>query len=221
MLAIGYIEEKLGEIVPKMQELNKLREQYKDVNEQAIPEPVRTRIDDLNIQVNQTQSEALFFANEAYHTGGPVEHVVLNQQMRLRANLNPQKLSLSINEQTGFIMEQTEHVGSDNPQAFGKSLWKSAKYLDRICDAAEKLNTNETNQKIPDPELQKISQMGKAAKELLKIKKNPVMDDNAKSQAALEIVKGIGLTNVTDYKQRVLELSVILNRRISSTRTEE
>ena len=168
-------EEKLAELIPMLQELNKLRKQYEGEDVEKIPLADRFRINELNVEVNQTQSEALYFANEAYHTGGPVEHVVLNQQMRLDLDLKPQKLSLSINEQTGFIMEQTEHVSSNNPQAFGKSLWKSAKYLDRICDAAKKLDENQATTKMPDDESKKISQMRDAATELLKIKKNSVM----------------------------------------------
>ncbi|HBE58696.1 MAG TPA: hypothetical protein DEG17_04435 [Cyanobacteria bacterium UBA11149] len=170
------------------------------------------QIDRLNIEVNQTQSEALFFANEVYHTSGPVEHVVLNQQMGLKPHLPlpPEKLLLSINEQTGFIMEQTEHVGSK--EAFGKSLWKSAKYLDRIGNAAKQFDPE---QKIATaPEWKKISEMSLAAEKLLEIKKNPVMDDNAKSTAALKIVNEIGINGVAEYQKRVLELNVILNQQI-------
>jgi hypothetical protein len=217
-------EEKLAEMIPRLQELKQFREKYKGVDEDQIPPEELARIDALNLEVNQIQSEALFFANEAYHTGGPVQHVVLNQQMRLNLDVDAQKLSHSVNEQTGFIMEQTEHVSIDDPKGFGKSLWKSAKYLDRICNAAEKLKyimtstqmtvNNKKIEDIPDAELQKIYQMRDAAVDLLKIKKNTVMDDNTKSKKALEIVEKIGLNNVQDYQQRVLELNEILNQRI-------
>jgi hypothetical protein len=217
-------EEKLGELIPRLQELKQLREKYKGLKQKDIPGDKLARVQVLNIEVNQIQSEALFFANEAYHTGGPVEHVVLNQQMRLDLDVNAQKLSHSVNEQTGFIMEQTEHVSTDDPKGFGKSLWKSAKYLDRICNAAEKLEyimtstqmavNNKTIEDIPDGELKKVYQMRDAAAELLKIKKNAVMDDKTKSQKALKIVEKIGLNNVKDYQQRVLELNAILNQRV-------
>jgi hypothetical protein len=217
-------EEKLGELIPRLQELKQLREKHKGLKQKDIPGDKLARMQILNIEVNQIQSEALFFANEAYHTGGPVEHVVLNQQMRLDLDVNAQKLSHSVNEQTGFIMEQTEHVSTDDPKGFGKSLWKSAKYLDRICNAAEKLEyimtstqmavNNKTIEDIPDGELKKVYQMRDAAAELLKIKKNAVMDDKTKSQKALKIVEKIGLNNVKDYQQRVLELNAILNQRV-------
>jgi hypothetical protein len=217
-------EEKLAEMIPRLQELKQFREKYKGVDEDQIPPEELARIDALNLEVNQIQSEALFFANEAYHTGGPVQHVVLNQQMRLNLDVDAQKLLHSVNEQTGFIMEQTEHVSIGDPKGFGKSLWKSAKYLDRICNAAEKLEyimtstqmtvNNKKIEDIPDAELKKIYQMRDAAVDLLKIKKNTVMDDNTKSKKALEIVEKIGLNNVKDYQQRVLELNEILNQRI-------
>ena len=217
-------EEKLGELIPRLQELKQLREKYKGLKQKDIPGDKLARMQILNIEVNQIQSEALFFANEAYHTGGPVEHVVLNQQMRLDLDVNDQKLSHSVNEQTGFIMEQTEHVSTDDPKGFGKSLWKSAKYLDRICNAAEKLEyimtstqmavNNKTIEDIPNGELKKVYEMRDAAAELLKIKKNAVMDDKTKSQKALKIVEKIGLNNVKNYQQRVLELNAILNQRV-------
>ncbi|MBD0362240.1 MAG: hypothetical protein ICV55_05600, partial [Coleofasciculus sp. C3-bin4] len=217
-------EEKLAEMIPRLQELKQFREKYKGVDEDQIPPEELARIDALNLEVNQIQSEALFFANEAYHTGGPVQHVVLNQQMRLNLDVDAQKLSHSVNEQTGFIMEQTEHVSIDDPKGFGKSLWKSAKYLDRICNAAEKLKyimtstqmtvNNKKIKDIPDAELKKIYEMRDAAVDLLKIKKNTVMNDNTKSKKALEIVEKIRLNNVQDYQQRVLELNEILNQRI-------
>ena len=217
-------EEKLGELIPRLQELKQLREKYTGLKQKDIPGDKLARVQVLNIEVNQIQSEALFFANEAYHTGGPVEHVVLNQQMRLDLDVNAQKLLQSVNEQTGFIMEQTEHVSTDDPKGFGKSLWKSAKYLDRICNAAEKLEyimtstqmavNNKTIEDIPDGELKKVYEMRDAAAELLKIKKNAVMDDKTKSQKALKIVEKIGLNNVKDYQQRVLELNAILNQRV-------
>jgi len=217
-------EEKLGELIPRLQELKQLREKYTGLKQKDIPGDKLARVQVLNIEVNQIQSEALFFANEAYHTGGPVEHVVLNQQMRLDLDVNAQKLLQSVNEQTGFIMEQTEHVSTDDPKGFGKSLWKSAKYLDRIGNVAEKLEyimtstqmavNNKTIEDIPDGELKKVYEMRDAAAELLKIKKNAVMDDKTKSQKALKIVEKIGLNNVKDYQQRVLELNAILNQRV-------
>ncbi len=219
-------EETLAELIPNLNRLNELREKYKGQELENIPSQDLLEIQTLNTEVKQIQSQALFFANEAYHTGGPVEHVVLNQQMRLGLEVEPKDFSLSVNEQTGFIMEQTEKVKTD--EDFGKSLWKSAKYLDRICDAAEKLGEIESRtdmavketkieeqiEAVTDPDLKEVYKLREIAVELLKIKKNPVMNDAEKSEEALKIVKKIGWTGVAQYRQKMLDLNKILNERI-------
>ena len=57
----------------------------------------------------QKQSSALYFANEAYHTSGPVESTVIGQQMGIAMKQVAEQHLQAINEQTGFVIEQHEN----------------------------------------------------------------------------------------------------------------
>ncbi|HBL13269.1 MAG TPA: hypothetical protein DD379_18090, partial [Cyanobacteria bacterium UBA11162] len=57
----------------------------------------------LKFELQELQSKALFFANEAYMTAAAAEQVVLNQQIKLGVELPTIQYLASINEQTAFI----------------------------------------------------------------------------------------------------------------------
>jgi hypothetical protein len=119
----------------KAQDIRDLLENYKKMRSGETPrtldpEQLDSEIDRLTIELNEMQSKALFFANEAYHSGPAVEHVVLRQQLELEIPLEIDEYLLSINEQVGFAMEQ---VTAD--KSLGKALWKSAKYMQRVTYA--------------------------------------------------------------------------------------
>jgi hypothetical protein len=153
---------------------------------------------------------ALVFANEAYHTGGAVEHVVLNQQIKLNISITNQQYLQSINEQTGFALEQIKL--SKN---LGTALWKSAKYVDRLCDAIKRIDIQNFQ---PPQEQKKLSEL---AKILLKIKKTQdeyqhLKTDEEKSQKAEEVGREKGYTSKDAFLTAVLELNQQVNQKIRS-----
>ena len=124
-------------------------------------------------------------------------------------------------------MQRTYLVQNNDAAGFGKSLWESAEFLDNIFKATERLGytiskTDELLQEasgnptdyLENPDSQKLSQMRDMATELLRVKKNDFLNLASKSAEALKIAKNIGLNDVTQFRDRVLELNIILNQRI-------
>jgi len=90
---------------------------------------------EIKLELQELQSKALFFANEAYMTAIGAEQVVLNQQLDLDLELPTAQYLASIIEQTTFVGEQIAHVTGNNKH--GRALWKTSKYVNRIVDAIE------------------------------------------------------------------------------------
>ena len=151
----------------------------------------------------------------------------MNINIDFDINPTPDKLSILLNECTGSIMQRTYLVQNNDAAGFGKSLWESAEFLDNIFKATERLGytiskTDELLQEasgnptdyLENPDSQKLSQMRDMATELLRVKKNDFLNLASKSAEALKIAKNIGLNDVTQFRDRVLELNIILNQRI-------
>jgi hypothetical protein len=165
------------------------------------------------------QSKALFFANEAYHTGGAVEHVVLGQQLKLDIPLELDEYLVSINEQVGFAMEQ---VTAD--KSLGKALWKSAKYMDRVNNALTEIQKKDSN--LFDSVAQaKNEKMKSLFDELLAIKKEEgkyyKMSDEDKSVVAIEVAKskGFDFGNAENLRQELLKFNIEVNTKIRNARS--
>ncbi|MGV0104142.1 eCIS core domain-containing protein [Nostoc sp. DSM 114160] len=188
-------EEYLGEVDRILEDIKKL----KDKEEQSTE--YKQELNELTLKLQKYRSKALVFANEAYHTGGAVEHVVLNQQMKLNISINNQQYLQSINEQTGFAVEQINH----SPD-LGTALWKSAKYIDRLCDAINKVDIKDFNK------LQGKEELSELAQEMLKIKKGKdkyadLKTEKDKSKAAEDVGKRYGYTSQKAFLKAVVKLN--------------
>jgi hypothetical protein len=165
----------------------------------------------------QEQSSALYFANEAYHTSGPVESTVIGQQMGIAMKQVAEQHLQAINEQTGFVIEQHEHGfvaedpeeggATDDPGRFnrGRFLWKSAKYVDRICSILDQIKKDIGSTALKDPKHADV--LKPLSARLLAIKKSNATDDTKDRQA----VEAAG--NV-DVRQMVLELNADVNQQL-------
>ena len=178
------------------------------------PAELESQIDRLTIELNEMQSKALFFANEAYHTGPAVEHVVLGQQLKLDIPLEIDEYLVSINEQVGFAMEQ---VTAD--KNLGKALWKSAKYMDRVNNAIDEIKKKDGN--LFDSVAQaKNDRMKNLFAELILIKKEEgkyyKMSDEKKSAAAIEVAraKGFDFGSAENLRQELLKFNIEVNTKV-------
>ncbi|MEA5597121.1 hypothetical protein [Rivularia sp. UHCC 0363] len=168
------------------------------------------KLDDLTLKLQEMRSKALVFANEAYHTGGAVEHVVLNQQMKQGISINNNQYLQSINEQTGFAVEQI-----NDHKNMGMALWKSSKYVDRLCDAINNIHKNHKEEGFKQPEKQK--EMSNLAKELLDIKKSKeekLATDKQKSNAAKKLAKDYKINSKDQYLKDILTMNTEVNQQI-------
>jgi hypothetical protein len=160
----------------------------------------------------EQQSTALYFANEAYHTSGPVESTVIGQQMGIKMAQTPEQHMQAINEQTGFVVEQHHATHAKPP---GRFLWKSSKYVDRIC-AILNLIRQDVPGGLPDvlplePELRSLS----AA--LLVIKKGTLPDEQ-KDTASVEKATLAGPPVSEDVQKCVLRLNADVNQRLRNAK---
>lgn len=60
----------------------------------------------------------------------------------------PEPLLQAVNEQTGFVVEQ-HHANSSKPA--GRFLWKSAKYVDRICAVVDQAKRDDGSRGFGTP----------------------------------------------------------------------
>jgi hypothetical protein len=154
----------------------------------------------------QTQSTALYFANEAYHTSGPVESTVIGQQMGIPMKQVAEQHLQAINEQTGFVVEQHEHAYDDKGLfKQGRFLWKSAKYVDRICSILDQIKKDLGPKALKDPKHADV--LKPLSAQLLLIKKTTDPDET-KDRNSLEALKPHGAINI---RQMVEELNADVN----------
>ncbi len=144
------------------------------------------QVEALKLELQKLQNKALFFANEAYMTAISAEQVVLNQQIKLGVELPTAQYSASINEQTAFVGEQLANMQGN----FGKALWKTAKYVDRILIAIKQIY-EQTDEQVPSQEVMaRVAQLEPLVQQLLDIKKNRNLTDVQKNEAATNLANG-------------------------------
>jgi len=145
----------------------------------------------VKLELQELQSKALFFANEAYMTAIGAEQVVLNQQLELGLELPTGQYLASIIEQTTFVGEQIAHVTGNNKH--GRALWKTSKYVNRIVDAIETIfkKTDErakkakTGEAVPSEDIMtKVRDLKPLGKQLEAIKRNSDLTDQKKDEDA-------------------------------------
>lgn len=179
---------------------NRLYEQYLD-SALAIVLANKNRLQgDALKQWTEEQSTALYFANEAYHTSGPVESTVIGQQMGIAMEQKGEQHLQAVNEQTGFVIEQ-HHAAHGNQ---GKFLWKSAKYVDRICAVVAAANQNPKH----------FAVLKALSSELLKIKKSNLSDEEKNRQSSDTLER---IAPGADVRTMVVELNADLNQRLRRT----
>jgi hypothetical protein len=206
-------EDYLEKVEQTFQKIQKLKQEIEKAGLRTKQQS--QKLSKLTVELQRLRSMALVFANEAYHTGGAVEHVVLNQQMELGISVTNQQYLQSINEQTGFAVEQINH--SNN---VGTALWKSSKYVDRLCDAINKIEI----EGFTKPQDQ--GTMHELAKIMLKIKKGKdgyehLKTDEQKSEEAKKIGRRYGYTSKEALLQAVLKLSQQANQEIRGKLSSE
>jgi hypothetical protein len=138
--------------VDKLTEVRKLEQQY---NEETDPKAKVA----LLARLKSYQADATFFAAEAYHSEGPLQHVVkagqsskleiegdgityepdakaaaieAKKQEKLRA-LSPNQMLQSFNENLGDLLKDLRHYASEPFPGLG--FYRSSKYIERLCDA--------------------------------------------------------------------------------------
>ena len=175
-----------------------------------VTEEQHKELSQLTLELQEMRSKALVFANEAYHTGGAVEHVVLNQQMGQGISMNKNEYLQSANEQTGFAVEQI-----NDHKNMGMALWKSAKYVHRLCDAINNIHKNHKEEGFKLPEKQK--EMSNLATGLLQIKKSKdekLATDKQKSNAAKKLAKDNKINSKDQYLKDILAMNTEVNQQI-------
>jgi hypothetical protein len=187
----------------------------------SVPTDLTQEIDRLTLQLNDLQSKALFYANEAYHTGPAAEDVVLNTQLRMGLPLNYVKYLISINENLGFAMEQAA-----TNKSVGAALWKSAKYLKRINDAITNIKTTEPHL-FHGSVVNRIQQMKDFYNKLEAVKRGKQdfygMSDTEKTAAALEIMQqqGLNFPTVEALRQDLLQFNIEINTQLRNGRPRQ
>jgi hypothetical protein len=128
----------------------------------------RAAIDGLLARTKTLATDAVFFANEAYLSEGPYQHVVKATQAVLTAakalsepersvyikehtaeelaTLSANQLLQSFNEQLGDLLKDLAHYAAEGAPWSG--FYRSSKYVERLLDAALLLQ-----QKVPDLDL--------------------------------------------------------------------
>jgi hypothetical protein len=171
-----------------LQEVSKKRSEVQGLDRNASNAVVKQK----KLELQELQSKALFFANEAYMTAISAEQVVLNQQLKLGLELPTAQYLASIIEQTTFVGEQIAHITGNNKH--GRALWKTSKYINRIVEAIETIfkqtakvsETTETGEAVP-------SEAGKAVP----------------SEAGKAVLSEDIMTKVTDLKEWGKQLETI------------
>jgi hypothetical protein len=141
--------------VEKLSEARELEKQY---NEATDPKKKAA----LLARLKSYQADATFFAAEAYHSEGPLQHVVkagqssklevegdgktyplengttkaqaieAKKQEKLSA-LSPNQMLQSFNENLGDLLKDLRHYASEPFPGLG--FYRSSKYIERLCDA--------------------------------------------------------------------------------------
>jgi hypothetical protein len=98
-------------------------------------ESVREEIDALLPVIKTRTSESVFFANEAYQTEGPIQHVVVGKQggnARALDLITANQLLQSFNENMGDFLKDARHYAEEEA---GKGFIQASKYIERMMDS--------------------------------------------------------------------------------------
>jgi len=181
-------EEYLVKIDEKRDEVRKAEEKLKAAEKsgEQSTKALEQEVNALKFELQELQSKAMFFANEAYMTAIAAEQVVLNQQLGLGIELPTAQYLASINEQTAFVGEQIGHLHAN----FGKALWKTAKYVDRILLAIKTIS-DQTLELAPTKEIkEKVDKLKPLATTLIDdIKKNSKLKGDKKDTEAKNLAE--------------------------------
>ena len=177
-------------------------------------------LENMRLELQELQSKALFFANEAYMTPIAVEQVVLNQQIGLDVELPTAQYPASINEQISFVYEQI----NCNPDNFGRALWKTAKYADRILTAV-RIIYNQMGEEVPEKYLmEEVARLRPLVRTLLDIKKNSNLNDLQKDETAVNLVsEHLSVLDPTpsEWGRLLLDLSISINLQVQEYLIEQ
>jgi len=212
---------RLEEVKNILTELEPLRDKRRT---KPLNDEEKQRLNQLTIEWNKKQSEALIFANQAYYTGGAAQHVVGNQQMNLGRKLTPEEYLNSFNEQISYALE---HITAE--EGLGHALWTSGKYLDRATDAVNQLTQLEklldgSPMSIDDSLRERVKAMREMAQELLDIKKGKGdyknLSPEQKGEKAVEVAQqyqtkyGFDLQDINGLRQELIGLSIQINQQV-------
>jgi hypothetical protein len=139
-----------------LEKLNEVRKIEAEYNVEVDP----AKKAGLLARLKSYQADATFFAAEAYHSEGPLQHVVKagqSSRLEIEANgtvyatkadkdaaingrkqeklaaLSPNQMLQSFNENLGDLLKDLRHYGSEPFPGLG--FYRSSKYIERLCDA--------------------------------------------------------------------------------------
>ena len=135
----------------------------------------------LQLDLQNRQSIALFFANEAYITAAALEQVLLNQQMKLDIPISTQQYQAASLEHTAYVGEQIRNSNG----SWGQALWRTAKYVDRFLQAVKTIAEKSGGQIPLAPLREQMDTLGPVVEELLTVKNDETLTtDDQKTQTA-------------------------------------
>ncbi len=161
--------------------------------ERAKQPPNAVIVDSLSAQAKKAQSDAIFFAAEAYHSEGAVKHIVAGLQGddagAALAGLTGGEFLQSLNEQFGDFLKDCAHY-ADAPA--GKLFYRSSKYLYRMFDAAYQLRTRIQNEDACPWEVEHNQRFDAVASfvkgSLVALRKGSVEDETERQRLAVDHV---------------------------------
>lgn len=155
--------EGVRKIEVELQAIDKELEALKDKTDEASATKKREKTDQraaVMARLGTLEADAVFFAAEAYHSKGPLQHIVqagqksaqevkadssvvgdaaqkqaIAKKVQARLELLPLTAFMqSFNEQLGDFLKDLKHYDEKSPYP-GLGLYRSSKYLERFCEA--------------------------------------------------------------------------------------
>lgn len=176
----------------------------------------------LKAQAKKLMGTAIFFANEAYHSEGAVQHIVAGvqgsdeQKEEALAKLDPSTLLQSFNEQLGDFFKDLGHYSD---KADGEIFYRSSKYLVRLLGAVDLVESKLRGLKPPvelDLKWGNAKARGDAVNAVLyPLRKAADLDPETRQTAAVaEVQRIFGVRTAAGLKQSIRKLSTELNREV-------
>lgn len=151
--------------VTVIEEVRKIQAEIAELSTQLGESPDPAKQEEMNGKIARAKdlfSDAVFYANEAYHSEGPFQHIVeatqavestvmkekgwkkpltseqneeiSKKRKEMRGALSLQSCLQSFNENLGDFVKDLKHYDSEDLP--GSGFYRSSKYLDRLFDAA-------------------------------------------------------------------------------------